>query len=56
MTMWIGPATDSGQDWAAHFDFARGASAYKIQHLGNEAGLPTRDDIVQMHALYGTAA
>ncbi len=31
--------------FAAHFDFARAASAFKIQHLGNEAGLPTRADI-----------
>jgi sugar/nucleoside kinase (ribokinase family) len=28
--------------WSAHFEFARGASTHKIQHLGNEAGLPTR--------------
>ena len=27
--------------WEEHFRFARAASAYKIQHLGNEAGLPT---------------
>ncbi len=31
--------------FAAHFEFARAASAYKIQHLGNEAGLPTLADI-----------
>jgi sugar/nucleoside kinase (ribokinase family) len=31
--------------WQDHFDFARAASAYKIQHLGNEAGLPTLADI-----------
>jgi sulfofructose kinase len=31
--------------WADHFEFARAASAYKIQHLGNEAGLPSREDI-----------
>jgi sugar/nucleoside kinase (ribokinase family) len=28
-----------------HFRFARAAAAYKIQHLGNEAGLPTLADI-----------
>jgi sugar/nucleoside kinase (ribokinase family) len=33
------------RNWAEHFDFARHASAFKIQHLGNEAGLPTLDDI-----------
>ena len=27
--------------WRAHFDFARAASAHKVQHLGNEAGLPS---------------
>jgi sugar/nucleoside kinase (ribokinase family) len=27
--------------WEQHFRFARTASAYSIQHLGNEASLPT---------------
>jgi sugar/nucleoside kinase (ribokinase family) len=31
--------------WKEHFRFARAAAAYKIQHLGNEAGLPTLADI-----------
>ena len=31
--------------WNDHFRFARAAAAYKIQHLGNEAGLPTLADI-----------
>jgi sugar/nucleoside kinase (ribokinase family) len=31
--------------WNDHFHFARAAAAYKIQHLGNEAGLPTLADI-----------
>jgi sugar/nucleoside kinase (ribokinase family) len=31
--------------WHEHFDFARAASTYKIQRLGNEAGLPTLADI-----------
>jgi sugar/nucleoside kinase (ribokinase family) len=31
--------------WAEHFQFARAASAYKIQRLGNEAGLPALQDI-----------
>ena len=38
--------------WSEHFHFARGASAFKIQHLGNEAGLPTCDDVAQMIKLY----
>jgi sugar/nucleoside kinase (ribokinase family) len=32
---------DPALSWDEHFRFARAASAYKIQHLGNEAGLPT---------------
>jgi sugar/nucleoside kinase (ribokinase family) len=35
------PATS----WEKHFRFARAAAAYKVQHLGNEAGLPTHADI-----------
>ncbi len=31
--------------WRDHFEFARAASAHKVQHLGNEAGLPSRADI-----------
>ncbi len=31
--------------WSEHFEFARTASAFKIQHLGNEAGLPGPADI-----------
>ena len=33
------------QPWEEHFAFARAAAAHKIQHLGNEAGLPTLADI-----------
>jgi sulfofructose kinase len=38
--------------WAEHFAFARAASAFKVQHLGNEAGLPTLDDVAEMQRLY----
>ena len=31
--------------WREHFEFARAASAHKVQHLGNEAGLPSQADI-----------
>jgi len=31
--------------WREHFEFARAASAHKVQYLGNEAGLPSRADI-----------
>jgi sugar/nucleoside kinase (ribokinase family) len=34
--------------WAEHFRFAQQAAAYKIQHLGNEAGLPTLDAIKEV--------
>ncbi len=31
--------------WQDHFLFSRAASAHKIQHLGNEAGIPSREDV-----------
>jgi sulfofructose kinase len=34
--------------WREHFELARAASAFKIQHLGNEKGLPTRADITKL--------
>ena len=33
------------QPWIEHFRFARAAAAHKIQHVGNEAGLPSLDDV-----------
>jgi sugar/nucleoside kinase (ribokinase family) len=36
---------DPARRWAEHFGFAQAAAAHKIQHLGNEAGLPTLDDV-----------
>ena len=33
------------KSWQEHFQFGRAAAAYKIQHLGNEAGLPTLADV-----------
>jgi sugar/nucleoside kinase (ribokinase family) len=33
------------KSWEEHFCFARAAAAYKIQHLGNEAGLPALAEI-----------
>jgi sugar/nucleoside kinase (ribokinase family) len=38
--------------WREHFLFARAASAHAIQHLGNEASLPTADDIARVQALF----
>jgi sugar/nucleoside kinase (ribokinase family) len=37
--------SNPGASWQDHFAFARAASTYKIQRLGNEAGLPTLPDI-----------
>lgn len=34
-----------GRPWIEHFEFARAAAAHKIQHVGNEAGLPSLADI-----------
>jgi sugar/nucleoside kinase (ribokinase family) len=36
---------DPTKSWEEHFRFAQAASAFKIQHLGNEAGLPTLAEI-----------
>jgi sugar/nucleoside kinase (ribokinase family) len=36
------------QSWEEHLRFAQHAAAYKIQHLGNEAGLPTLDAIKEV--------
>lgn len=40
---------DSG--WESHFRFARAASAYSVQHLGNEASLPTLAAVNETQAL-----
>jgi sugar/nucleoside kinase (ribokinase family) len=37
--------SNPGATWQEHFTFARAASTYKIQRLGNEAGLPALADI-----------
>lgn len=38
--------------WDDHFRFARAASAHAIQHLGNEASLPTLTDIGKTQACF----
>jgi sugar/nucleoside kinase (ribokinase family) len=40
--------TDPQKAWVDHFRFARAAAAFKVQRLGNEAGLPTVADVVAM--------
>jgi len=41
--------------WESHFHFARAASAYSIQYLGNEASLPTLEAVNEMQALFPEA-
>ena len=45
-----------GLTWREHFQFARSASAFKIQHLGNENGLPSLGDIERINAEFKEAA
>lgn len=45
--------TTPSAEWDDHFRFARAASAHAIQHLGNEASLPTLADINTVHASFG---
>jgi sugar/nucleoside kinase (ribokinase family) len=45
-----------GKSWSDHFDFARAASTHKIQRLGNEAGLPTLADIVNVRQEFSVTA
>lgn len=42
--------------WREHFEFARAAAAHKIQHLGNEAGLPSAADIEKVRDAFGALA
>jgi sugar/nucleoside kinase (ribokinase family) len=39
--------------WDEHFRFARAAAAHKIQHLGNEAGLPTPAEVQTIRRKFG---
>jgi sugar/nucleoside kinase (ribokinase family) len=45
--------TSPDTPWETHFRFARAASAYAVQHLGNEASLPTLADINETQARFG---
>ncbi|QCK84617.1 sugar kinase [Phreatobacter aquaticus] len=45
--------TNPQAPWEQHFLNARGASAHAIQHLGNEAKLPTVADIAAARAEFG---
>jgi sugar/nucleoside kinase (ribokinase family) len=41
--------SNSTKSWQEHLSFAQSAAAFKIQHLGNEAGLPTLADIATVN-------
>ena len=43
-------------NWEQHFGFARAASTFKIQRLGNEAGLPTLADITAIQDHFAAMA
>jgi sugar/nucleoside kinase (ribokinase family) len=45
--------SDRTRSWAEHFRFAEAAAAFKIQRLGNEAGLPTLADIAAVEHEFG---
>jgi sugar/nucleoside kinase (ribokinase family) len=45
--------TDRSRSWAEHFRFAEAAAAFKIQRLGNEAGLPRLADIAAVEHEFG---
>ena len=45
-----------GKSWEDHFAFARAAAAFKVQRLGNEAGLPTLQDIAAVQREFAEAA
>jgi sugar/nucleoside kinase (ribokinase family) len=45
-----------GLPWREHFQLARAASAHAIQHLGNEASLPSLGDLDQVQALFRDSA
>ena len=36
--------------WRTHFECGRAAAAFKVQRLGNEAGLPTKNDLAEIVA------
>jgi len=42
--------------WLDHFTFARAAAAFKVQRLGNEAGLPSPADVAQIMSRWQATA
>ncbi len=45
--------TDPSKTWAEHLLFGQHAATFKIQHLGNEAGLPTLADVAAIGREFG---
>jgi sugar/nucleoside kinase (ribokinase family) len=45
--------TNPAATWSEHFTFARAASAYSIQHLGNEASLPSLAQVTETETKFG---
>jgi sugar/nucleoside kinase (ribokinase family) len=48
--------SNPAKNWGDHLRLAQAASAFKIQHLGNEAGLPTLKDIAGIRQQYEMAS
>lgn len=48
--------TSLATTWEKHFRFGRAAAAYKIQHLGNEAGLPSLAKIATVKCEFEAAS
>jgi sugar/nucleoside kinase (ribokinase family) len=46
---------DPQKRWIDHFRFARAAAAFKVQRLGNEAGLPTTADVAALDREFSAA-
>jgi sugar/nucleoside kinase (ribokinase family) len=40
--------------WAEHFEFAKAAAGFKIQHLGNESGLPSLANVAEIAQEFGS--
>jgi sugar/nucleoside kinase (ribokinase family) len=47
--------TDPNANWEAHFRFARAASGYSVQYLGNEASLPSLAAVNETQARFAEA-
>ncbi len=48
--------THPGAKWETHFHFARAASAHAVQYLGNEARLPTLEDVRKTEKMFPVMA